>query len=199
MEPFVSEKRSWERKDVAALLVSTSALAELDADTALAVVKLMRLQRYKEGDVIIQEGAANTSFLVLLLRGEVVVANEGVSKADSLVLGVVGPGSVIGEMGLFDGEPRSATCKASTDVDAALLSREALSELSLTSPLQANKLLAILLARLTNRLRSISKKLRQADRVNSALNHELSQLKAAATASAKPKEPPPPESGMILL
>ena len=199
MEPFVSEKRSWERKDVAVLLASTSALAELDADTALAVVKLMSLQRYKEGDVIIQEGAANTSFLVLLLRGEVVVENEGLSKADSLVLGVVGPGSVIGEMGLFDGEPRSATCKASTDVDAALLSREALSELSRTSPLQANKLLATLFARLTNRLRSITKKLRQSDRVNAALSHELSQLKAAAIASARPKEPPPADGGMILL
>jgi hypothetical protein len=81
MEPFVTEKRSWDRKDVAALLASKSALVELDADTALAVVRLMSLHRFKAGDVIIQEGASNTSFLVLVLRGEVVVENEGLSRA----------------------------------------------------------------------------------------------------------------------
>lgn len=199
MEPFVTEKRSWDRKDVAALLASKSALVELDADTALAIVRLMSLQRFKAGDVIIQEGASNTSFLVLVLRGEVVVENEGVSRADSTLLGVVGPGSVIGEMGLFDGEPRSATCKASTDVDTALLSRDALTELSRTSPLQANKLLATLLARLTTRLRTITKRLRQSDRVNHTLQAELAQMKAAATDSARPKDPPPPGTGMILL
>ncbi|MBP6406761.1 MAG: cyclic nucleotide-binding domain-containing protein [Proteobacteria bacterium] len=199
MEPFVTEKRSWDRKDVAALLASKSALVELDADTALAVVRLMSLHRFKAGDVIIQEGASNTSFLVLVLRGEVVVENEGLSRADSTLLGVVGPGSVLGEMGLFDGEPRSATCKASTDVDAALLSRDALAELSRASPQQANKLLATLLARLTARLRTITKKLRQADRVNHTLQTELGQLKAAAAASAAPKAAPPPDSGMIRL
>ena len=88
---------------------------------------------------------------------------------------------------------------ASTDVDAALLSRDALTELSRTSPPQANKLLATLLARLTARLRAITKKLRQADRVNHTLQTELAQIKAAASASAKPKDPPPADSGMILL
>ena len=184
---------------MAALLAARTALAELDADTAMAVVRLMTLHRFKAGDVIIQEGASNTSFLVLVLRGEVVVENEGLSRADTTLLGVVGAGSVIGEMGLFDGEPPSATCKASTDVDAALLSRDALTELSRTSPPQANKLLATLLARLTARLRAITKKLRQADRVNHTLQTELAQIKAAASASAKPKDPPPADSGMILL
>ncbi|MBX3586771.1 MAG: cyclic nucleotide-binding domain-containing protein [Ramlibacter sp.] len=198
MEPFVTEKRVWARHEVAQLLASKSALVELDADTALAVVKLMSLQRFKAGDVLIQEGTTNTHFLALILRGEVVVENEGLSRADSLVLGVVGAGSVLGEMGLFDGEPRSATCKASSDVDAALLTRDALTELSRTSPQQANKLLATLLARLTNRLRTMTKKLRQADRSNHALAHELAQLKEARTGKPQPL-PPPSDSGMILL
>ncbi|MBP6407058.1 MAG: hypothetical protein KA335_15475, partial [Ramlibacter sp.] len=61
------------------------------------------------------------------------------------------------------------------------------------------KLLATLLARLTARLRTITKKLRQADRVNHTLQTELGQLKAAAAASAAPKAAPPPDSGMIRL
>jgi CRP-like cAMP-binding protein len=189
-------KRVWERRDVATLLAARTALAELDPDTALAVVKLMSLHRFKAGDVLIQEGAANTSYLVLVLHGEVVVESVGLHRADSLVLGVVGPGSVIGEMGLFDGEPRSATCRAATDVDVALLSRDALTELTRGAPQAANKLLFVLLARMTGRLRSVTGKLRQADRMVHSLQNELGHLKAPAAA---PAPLPPPDTGMILL
>ena len=190
-------KRVWDRRDVAALLAARTALAELDADTAMAVVRLMTLHRFKAGDVLIQEGAANTSYLVLVLHGDVVVENAGLSRADALVLGVVGPGSVIGEMGLFDGEPRSATCKAATDVDVALLSRDALAELSRMAPQAANKLLFVMLARMTGRLRAVTGKLRQADRMVHSLQNELGHLKAPATAA--PPLAAPPDTGMILL
>ena len=179
MDPFVTEKRSWERKDVAALLVSKSALVELDADTALAVVRLMTLHRFKAGDVIIQEGASNTSFLVLVLRGEVVVENEGLSRADSTLLGVVGPGSVIGEMGLFDGEPRSATCTAGTDLAVALLTREGLMRLVDEKPAVAARLLLAISKCLSDYVREANRKLMTVTQVGRAVQEELDAAHAA--------------------
>ena len=112
MDSFISEQRKWSRHDVARLLSSSTALADLDLEAALAVVKGMKSRRFKAGTVLFQEGMVASSFMLLVLRGEVVIEQESVKKADNLILGVAGPGSILGEMGLLDGEPRSATCTA---------------------------------------------------------------------------------------
>ena len=41
-----------------------------------------------------------------------VMENEMPGNDDSIVVNVIGPGHLIGEMGVLDGSPRSATCTA---------------------------------------------------------------------------------------
>ena len=41
---------------------------------------------------------------------------------DSVVVSVLASGSLIGEMGILDGEPRSATCTATTELDVVMQS-----------------------------------------------------------------------------
>lgn len=64
---------------------------------------------------MIEEGLSDGQYLLLILEGEAVVENALIAggdemSVDTMVLGVVGQGSLIGEMSLTDAGPRSATC-----------------------------------------------------------------------------------------
>lgn len=196
MDSFSTGQRKWQRDEVAQLLTSTTALTELDLDAARVVVRTMKASNYKKGTVLMQEGVASNGFMMLILRGEVVVEQQQLRRADALILGVVGAGSVLGEMSLMDGEPRSATCTAFTDIDAAVLDRAALIALMDTDPIACSKLLAVLFKRVSERLRATNKKLRAAHQTNQALREQVphaSEAPSLAPLVAAPSE------GMILL
>ena len=72
---------------------------------------------------------------------------------------MVGPGSVIGEMALLDGAPRSASCTTVSAVQAAGLSRKGLEALIDQQPRIAAKLLVGLGARTAERLRALGDQL----------------------------------------
>ncbi len=173
MDSIITDQRRWERADVARLLVGRNALTELGLEDAMKVVALMESRRVKAGTKLVQEGTSNTGYMVLVLRGDAVVEQDFVKRSDSLVLNVVGPGHVIGEMGLLDGEPRSATCTAASEMDVAVLSRDNITQLIQTEPRAACNLLAALLARTSERLRNSNKKVRTLTQVNRSLQQEL--------------------------
>jgi CRP-like cAMP-binding protein len=198
MDSYITEQRKWSREDVAQMLTSSTALTDLDLDAARVVVRTMKASRYKAGSVLMQEGVASNGFMMLILRGEVVVEQQNVRRSDSLILGVVGPGSVLGEMSLMDGELRSATCTAFTEIDAATLDRSALTGLMATDPLSCAKLLAVLLTRVAGRLRTANKKLRALNQINQTLQEQL-QAQAAKGAPAPAPLVAAPSDGMILL
>jgi len=176
MDTFVTEHRKWSHADVAALLISYTALSTLAMDDALKVVGLMRPKRIKAGTVLIQEGASNTGHMLLILRGEAVVQNESLKKADALTLSTLTTGHIVGEMGLFDDGPRSATCTAVTEMDVAILALDSLSTLISHEPAVGCKLLAALLQRISARLRNTTQKLRALTQVNRTLEQELNKL-----------------------
>jgi CRP-like cAMP-binding protein len=62
-------------------------------------------------------------------------------------------------MSMLDGEPRYASCWALSQVDAAVLSRAAVSQLIATQPAVASKLLVKLTQLLAQRLRNTSSQL----------------------------------------
>lgn len=101
-------------EEVAArLLVTSSALADLTLGDALKIVGYMRPRRIKAGTVIIQEGEVKqTDYMLLVLEGDIAVENELPGLLESMVVNIMGPGHLIGEMGVLDGAPRSATCTA---------------------------------------------------------------------------------------
>lgn len=158
----------------AALLVTDGALVELSAADAREVVSNMRLQRVKAGTVVIREGEAQRNdFMALLLEGEVTVESSVAVAHDSMVVSVLGPGSLIGEMGVIDGGPRSATCTASTDLSLAVLSRDRMARLMECSPAVAARLLMAMSKRLADHLRETNRKLLTFAQVNKALQQEL--------------------------
>ncbi|HPU11437.1 MAG TPA: cyclic nucleotide-binding domain-containing protein [Ottowia sp.] len=173
---FSGKSRAGENVQIkaAALLITEGALVELSAADAREVVSYMRPERIKAGEVVIREGeSTRNDFMALVLDGEVTVENSVAAAHDSMVVSILGPGSLIGEMGIIDGGPRSATCTASTDLALAVLTREALARLMDTHPSVAARLLLAMSKRIADHLRETNRKLMTFAQVSKALQQEL--------------------------
>lgn len=174
MSDFSQSPRQWSNIEVAQLLISRTAMTELSLEDSQKIAKLMHTVSIKAKTVLVQEGTSlNSNYMLLILSGEAVVENVGLKKNDSLILGVVGTGHIVGEMGLLDGEARSATCTAFTDMDVAVLDAQALAKLIETEPVTGCKLLAALLQRTSSRLRATNHKLRMLTQINRAMEQEI--------------------------
>jgi CRP/FNR family transcriptional regulator, cyclic AMP receptor protein len=121
--------------------------------------------RAQPGQLLISEGEAS-DWMMMLLSGTVDVGKRKVGAEFDLTepgdvtrLAVIKEGAVIGEMSMLDGEPRYASCRALSVVDAAVLSRPAVSRLIATQPAVGAKLLVKLTQLLAQRLRNTSSKL----------------------------------------
>ena len=173
---FSGKSRAGENVQIkaAALLITEGALVELSAADAREVVSYMRPERIKAGEVVIREGeSTRNDFMALVLDGEVTVENSVAAAHDSMVVSILGPGGLIGEMGIIDGGPRSATCTASTDLALAVLTREALTRLMDTHPSVAARLLLAMSKRIADHLRETNRKLMTFAQVSKALQQEL--------------------------
>lgn len=171
--------RDLSARDFAArLLVAPSALMQLSLVEAKIVVSYMRPEKVPAGATFIAEGdQENTGFMVLLLDGEVLVETITVSRTEPVTTAVLGPGSLIGEMGILDTGPRSASCTASTDIQCAVLSREALESLIAEQPAIGAKLLLAMSARISERYRETLKKLKLFARLASTMQEELNKTR----------------------
>jgi CRP/FNR family transcriptional regulator, cyclic AMP receptor protein len=89
---------------------------------------------------------------------------------------VLGPGSLIGEMGLLDGAPRSASCIAMSEVRCALLTRDALNQLLNDDPSTAAKLMMAISLRIAQRMRESQEKLKLYAQLTQAMNEEINEL-----------------------
>ena len=126
----------------------------------------MLLVRAQPGQLLIAEGEAS-DWMMLLLRGTVDVGKRrvGVAAADqqepggTARLAVIKEGAVIGEMSMLDGEPRYASCWALSEVEAAVLSRAAVTRIIAAHPTVGAKLLVKLTQLLAQRLRNTSSQL----------------------------------------
>lgn len=162
------------RDNAAELLIAPSALMSLSLVEAKIIVSYMQPEKVPAGETFITEGdAVNNGFMVLLLQGEVLVESITVSRTKPVTVKVLGPGSLIGEMGLLDTGPRSASCTASTDVQCAVLTRAALEALVQEQPAMGAKFLLAVSARIAERYRETQKKLVLFARLASTMQQEL--------------------------
>ena len=129
--------------------------------------------------MIKESEVTHTDFMMLILDGEVLVDNEVASMEDSMVMSIIGPGSLIGEMGLLDASSRSATCTATTDLLVALLSRDALMALIKGNPAVSARLMLAISKRLSDRLREANRKVRALSGLGRALQQELDAAHSA--------------------
>ena len=127
---------------------------------------------FEEGD------AVDNDYMVLVLQGQLRAVSSTSIPDGEVVITVVGPGSLLGEMGVIDGGPRSASCTALTDVKLGVLSREALLGLIDSHPAVAARMMLGISAVLAGRLREGNRRMRTLSQVSRALQLELDAVHA---------------------
>jgi CRP/FNR family transcriptional regulator, cyclic AMP receptor protein len=160
----------------AEMLRSPRTMLPLGVDEVQHIVRQMRLVSAPRGTLLFREGdESRSNHMLLLLEGEVSVESAAAPGTQAVAISVLGPGSIIGEMAMIDGAPRSANCSAMSNVLAAGLSRQGLERLLQDHPLAAAKLLLVLSQFTAERLRALSQQLQ----IYAQLNDELRAAQAA--------------------
>lgn len=89
------------------------------------------------------------TFMAIVISGIVDILKED-SNGEHKPIAVLGPGKVLGEMGLIDGEPRSASARARTETTLLVLTQEMFDRLMEDKPRLALEL-SIKLAKISGR------------------------------------------------
>ena len=159
------------------MLTAPTALMQLTYEEARVIVSYMQPRKIADGTTFIKEGdTQDTDFMLLLLDGEVTIESIVVSRTEPITVTVLGPGNLIGEMGLLDGEPRSASCTTISDVRCAILTRAALTQLLDDDPRTAAKLMLAVSLRIANRMRESADKLKLYAQLTQAMQQEIEKL-----------------------
>jgi len=147
------------------LLKQCALLSDFTVTEADLLGVSMLLVRAQPGQLLIAEDEAS-DWMMVLLRGTVDVGKRKVGAGsderepgDTTRLAVLREGAAIGEMSMFDGEPRYASCWALSEIEAAVLSRPAVGRLIKAHPAVGAKLLVKLTQLLAQRLRNTSSQL----------------------------------------
>lgn len=149
----VGEIVSEDQIDKTRLLGGIELFAELPEDRLRALAALARVFVLPAGAEVIEEGAElleEEDGVYLLVNGEVEVRKGAVDGTDGTLLATLGPGEVFGEMTLLDGQPRSASVFAKTEVQCLVLSVADFQRVLRHNPEIALTLLAVLSRRLRN-------------------------------------------------
>jgi CRP-like cAMP-binding protein len=146
---------------------------------AMLVASQMAVVDFPAGATLLREGeASRAAYLLLVLDGQVQVDSQGGGRADAVALSVLGPGSIVGEMALLDGAPRSASCTALGPVRAAGLSRKGLERLIEAHPEVACRLLMGLAQRIADRLRGLGAQVQMYAQLTVEQQAEIERLRA---------------------
>jgi CRP-like cAMP-binding protein len=160
------------------LLLTLRAFLRLSPDDARCVLGYLREVMFQRGEVMLRAGdSGGAGFMLLILEGEVTVQTNVAGQDDAGPTAVLGPGSVLGEMSLFDGAPRSATCIAVGPVQAAGLARRGLERLVEEHPAVAARLMAGMAQQMADRLRAVGDQLQVYAQLNDTLRDELDNLR----------------------
>lgn len=120
--------------------------AEFELEEVGKLFRICTFQTFEGGQEIYKVGTQSQEMLILLSGGLVVLNNLGE------ILAQIPPGSPVGEMGVFTGEPRSATIVTSIDSTGIVISRGDMQRLMNTNPEMHLKVLENLLPVICQRL-----------------------------------------------
>ena len=130
----------------------SSLFSGLPSDVLERLLGSLERSHYPAGEIVIGEGdKPNRITIVERGQADIFVADRlGVERR----IGSVGPGSTLGEMSLFTGQPASGTVRAATDLEVLNLKDAEFETLAAAYPVIYRNLGAIMAARLarTNRL-----------------------------------------------
>ena len=133
--------RSLSRERKIDLIASMNLFSACSKRELAQVASLTVPAELKKGSILTRQGAdGGLAFVIASGRAEVVRAGKR--------LATLGPGDVVGELSLIDGQPRSATVTALTDLEVLELDRRDLLKLLRKVPSVVRKLLESLSGRL---------------------------------------------------
>jgi len=130
-----------------------------EEDEIEQLASYMVCYRAPAGAEIIRESDPG-DFMLMIIEGTVEIMKKDATGLPARI-GNAGPGKTLGEMSLIDGEPRFASCIATSELVFAVLDRERLSDVIAADPKIGVKMLMELLMLLNQRLRVVSKQLMQ--------------------------------------
>lgn len=128
-------------------LFSTLTLPQL-----AAIDRLMVTRHYVKGETIFHKGDHGSELLVVV-EGEIRIHLDGGGR--EVTLATHGTGSVVGEMAVFDEQPRSASAQAMTSTTVRVLRRDRLHAIVAEHP----EVLLEFIKNLSQRLREMDEKL----------------------------------------
>lgn len=137
-------------------LFSTLTLPQLEA-----IDRLMVTRHYVRGETIFRKGDVGAELFVVI-EGEIRIHLD--SSGHELTLARHGPGTVLGEMSVFDEQPRSASALATVDSTVRVLRRDRLHAIVEEHP----EILLEFIKNLSHRLREMDAKAAAADDAGAA-------------------------------
>ncbi|HWS73558.1 MAG TPA: cyclic nucleotide-binding domain-containing protein [Quisquiliibacterium sp.] len=143
--------------EIHALMAKTPLFSGLDIDETRKLGAFMYVYEAPAGTTLIGEGEAG-DFMMLLMTGMIDVLRRNRYNYPSRIA-VAHAGHALGEMSMFDGEPRFASCVTLEYSRIAVLTRDALMLVLNDEPKLGNKILLKLVQLLSDRLRQTSAKL----------------------------------------
>jgi CRP/FNR family transcriptional regulator, cyclic AMP receptor protein len=169
-------KLTIDREKVVELLLANNALVSMSLADARQLVSYMLLASYEQGSVIFTADKQDigSEYMLLVLEGEVLIETNSNGES-STVVNLLSAGHLIGEMGIIDGEPRSATCTAQTAVEVAMLSRRDLGRLVDEYPSIAARFFLAIAKKIADNVRLGNKKLQVLAQVNKAMRLEIDE------------------------
>ncbi len=96
--------------------------SELDQDELVSVTQWIKAYKAKSGTTVFEEGS-QSPHLCLIAEGEISIFKE-ISDSEYLKVADIKAGGSIGEMGILDGKPVSASAIASVDSVVFIISGE---------------------------------------------------------------------------
>ncbi len=132
-------------------LHSVGALLGLTEKDSIALTQVLEFRTYAPGQTIFQRGDSGAD-MVIILHGGADVRIPGFNGRDVRVA-LYRQGAIVGEMGFLDGQPRSATVTAVSDLSVAVLQRSAFDAYANQCPAGSRQVLMHLAMELNSRLR----------------------------------------------
>lgn len=134
-----------ERTPDSSALLGSPLLAAIPAADLQALVKLARVRSWQAEQVLFQRGDAGDG-IYAMVSGRARIVLEAANGSEVIVR-LLATGDVFGEFSALDGEPRSATAIASTDVRGLHISSRDFDRWLDTHPAVARPMLALLAQR----------------------------------------------------
>jgi SulP family sulfate permease len=137
---------------------SNDLLNGLSEEEITAVLLVGDMRQVSQGHALFREDEASDGVWMLQSGQVSILAGTG---PNAMRLATFGPGQFVGEMGFVDGNSRSATATADSEVDAVLLDRQAIAALVRDHPHAALRITRNIANALSHRVRNTSEVLLQ--------------------------------------